>query len=277
MKISAVYKITNTVTGDFYIGSSKNIKQRWAVHKCQSKWKECPNNQMYLDMQKYGVDKFVFEILAEVEVDSLKEAEQQFIELLKPTYNSCNAKGLNIERRKEYKKEYNKEYEKTDKRKKYKEEYQKEYHKTDKYKEYQKEYQQSDKYKEHQKEFYKEYNNQLCCYNGEILTLCALSKRFQRAGIPHPQIEAKKYLLNNIKDKEYHKTEKFKEHKKEYQKSDKYKEYQKEFYKEYNNQLCSYNGELLTLCALSKRFQRAGIPHPQIEAKKYLLNNIKDK
>lgn len=25
-KISAVYKITNTVTGDFYIGSSKNAK-----------------------------------------------------------------------------------------------------------------------------------------------------------------------------------------------------------------------------------------------------------
>ena len=26
--------------------------------------------------------------------------------------------------------------------------------------------------------------------------LCAVYKRFQRAGIPHPQIEAKKYLLN---------------------------------------------------------------------------------
>lgn len=27
-KISGVYKITNNITGDFYIGSSKNIKQR---------------------------------------------------------------------------------------------------------------------------------------------------------------------------------------------------------------------------------------------------------
>ena len=72
----------------------------------------------------------------------------------------------------------------------------KEYHKTDKYKNYQKEYQQSDEYKKYQKEFYKEYYNQLCSYNGEVLKLCALSKRFQRAGISHPQIEAKKYLLN---------------------------------------------------------------------------------
>ena len=162
MKISGIYRITNTITGDFYIGSSKNIKQRWAFHKIPSMWKQCPNNPMYLDMQKYGVDNFVFEVLEIVEQDKLKVTEQQFIEKLQPTYNSNNAKGLNIERRKEYKKEYNK----SDKR----------------------------------KEYHKEYDNQLCCYNGETLTLCALRDRFKRRGIPHPQIEAKKYLLNNIKD-----------------------------------------------------------------------------
>ena len=192
MNISGIYKITNTITNDFYIGSSKNMKQRWAVHKCKSSWNKQPNNPMYQDMQKYGVDKFAFEILAEVEEDKLKEAEQQFIETLKPTYNNYNAKGLNIERQKKTQKKY----EKTEKRKKAKKEYQKEYQKSEKYKKYQKEYQQSDERKEYQKEYYKEYGNQLCCYNGEILTLYALSKRFQRAGIPHPQIEAKKYLLN---------------------------------------------------------------------------------
>ena len=163
MKIIGVYKITNIITGDFYIGSSKNVRSRWAVHKCHSTWKNYPNNPMYLDMQKYGVDNFVFEVLEVVEQDKLKVTEQQFIEKLQPTYNSNNAKGLNIERRKEYKKEYNK----SDKR----------------------------------KEYHKEYDNQLCCYNGETLTLCALRDRFKRRGIPHPQIEAKKYLLNNIKVK----------------------------------------------------------------------------
>ena len=102
MKISGVYKITNTVTGDFYIGSSKNIKSRWANHKCYSTWKQHPNNPMYLDIQKYGTDKFVFEILAEVETEHLKETEQQFIETLKPTYNNYNANGLDIDRYKEY-------------------------------------------------------------------------------------------------------------------------------------------------------------------------------
>lgn len=175
-KISAVYKITNTITGDFYIGSSKDVKQRWACHKYQSRWKKCSNNPMYLDMQKYGTDKFELQILAEVEIDKLKEIEQKFIELLKPTYNSIRADGWDVERRKKYMKEY----EKSDKYKKYKKEYHKEYNKSDKRKKYK-----------------KEYNNKLCLYNGETLTLCALSSRFMRRGIPHPTAEAKKYINNN--------------------------------------------------------------------------------
>ena len=156
-KICAVYKITNTITGDFYIGSSKNVKNRWMSHKKPSTWNKCPNNQLYLDMKKYGVDKFELQILEEVEVEQLKEKEQWFIELLKPTYNNNNAKGWDIERRKEYNRKYNK----------------------------------SDKCKEYRKQYY----NQLCLYNGETLTLKALSMRFMRKGIDNPTAEAKKYLL----------------------------------------------------------------------------------
>ena len=161
-KISGIYRITNRITGDFYIGSSKNVKRRLAEHKCPSRWKQYKNNPMYLDMQKYGTDKFEFEILEEVEVEHLKEAEQQFIEKLKPIYNNRNANGCDIERKKETRRKVSKEYQKSDKLKKYK----------------------------------KEYNNQLCSYNGETLTLNALSKRFRKSGIVHPTAEAKKYLLN---------------------------------------------------------------------------------
>ena len=110
MKISGVYKITNTVTGDFYIGSSKDVKRRWTQHKCKSKWKRYPNNPMYLDMEKYGIDKFEFQILEEVEAEQLKKIEQKFIEILKPTYNDRNANGWNVKKYKGYQKEYQKEY-----------------------------------------------------------------------------------------------------------------------------------------------------------------------
>ena len=164
-KISGIYKITNTITGDFYIGSSKDIKRRWASHKWHSRRNKYPNNPLYKDMQKYGIDKFVFEILAEVEVEQLKEMEQQFIEKLQPTYNNRNAKGWDTERYKENQKEY------------------------------QKEYQKSDKGKESQRKASNKYDNQLCCYNGETLTLNALRMRFTKQGIPHPVLEAKKYLI----------------------------------------------------------------------------------
>ena len=157
MKICAVYKITNTVTNDFYIGSSKDVKRRWREHKKPSVWKRYSNSLMYLDMQKYGIDKFELQILEEVELEHLKETEQKFIETLKPTYNQMNANGWDIERYKKYMKEYNKT--------------------------------------EKQKKARKEYNNQLCSYNGETLTLDTLRTRFRRAGIAHPTIEAKKYLV----------------------------------------------------------------------------------
>ena len=160
-KICAVYKITNTVTGDFYIGSSKDVKRRWKEHKCPSNLNKQPNNPMYLDMKKYGVDKFVFEVLAEVEAGSLKVTEQKFIELLKPTYNNINAKGWDIERYKESQRKAQKKYNKSDKGKK----------------------------------AVNKYYSQLCSYNGETLTLRALYTRFKRKGLSHPTQEAKKYLL----------------------------------------------------------------------------------
>lgn len=155
-KIHIVYKFTNTITGDFYIGSLKNVKIRCANHKYQPVWIAI-NDQVDHDIQKYGVDKFEFQVLAEVEEDKLEETEQEFIEKLHPTYNQMDAIDLNIERYKESHK--------------------------------------SNKGKESQRKASNKYNNQLCSYNGQTLTLNALAQRFRRKGIPHPTIEAKKYII----------------------------------------------------------------------------------
>lgn len=165
MKISGVYRITNTITGDFYIGSSKNIKQRWTAHKCPSSWERFPNNLMYIDMKKHGLDKFDFEILEEVEIEQLKEKEQQFIEKLKPTYNDRNANGWDFERYTENKKKYRK---------------------TEKGREVT---------RKANRKVSKRYDNRLCLYNGEILKHQALRARFYRAGVEHSAIEANKYLI----------------------------------------------------------------------------------
>lgn len=169
-KISAVYKITNTITGDCYVGSSKNVMHRWLDHKCPSYQKQHPNGSLYNDMQKYGIENFRFQILAPVEPEHLKQVEQEFIDLLQPTYNSKRAEGWDVEKQKEYLKNY---------------------YQSEKGRECQKKYSQSEKGRKYQKK----YRNQLCSYNGETLTLNTLAHRFHRAGVKHPYPEAKKYLL----------------------------------------------------------------------------------
>lgn len=158
-KISAVYQIVNTVTGDRYVGSSKHVFNRWAAHRSPSLWKTCPNNPMYKDFQKYGVDKFRFQILAPVMPECLKQVEQEFIEILHPTYNDRRSKGFDVERYREY--------------------------------------EQSDKCKESNRKYQWKYRHQLCSYMGETLTLNALQHRFRKAGIEHPCVEAQKYLIGD--------------------------------------------------------------------------------
>lgn len=188
--ISAVYKIMNEVTGDSYIGSSKDVKRRWVEHKSPSVWKRRSNSLMYKDMQKYGVEKFRCQILTPVNPEYLKQVEQELIELLKPTYNDRNAKGLDAERQKEAEKKYNKSEKGREVRKKYSQ--------SDRGREVrikaQKKYKQSDRGKEVDIKAHKKYNSQLCEYNGETLTLSALLSRFRKMNIPHATIEAKKYL-----------------------------------------------------------------------------------
>lgn len=147
-KISAVYQIINTVTGDRYVGSSKNVKERWKCHKSPSRWKDNPNIPLYQDFQKYGIENFRFQILAPAMPECLVQVEQEFIEMLKPSYNDKRAKGWNVKRC---------------------------------------------------KDAARKYQQQLCSYNGEELTLRALSLRFYRAGINHPTLEAKKYLIGGNK------------------------------------------------------------------------------
>ena len=187
--ISAVYKIMNEVTGDFYIGSSRNVKQRWAVHKAPSTWKNRPNSLMYQDMQKYGVDKFRFQILVPVMPEYLTQVEQEYIEMMKPIYNDRNANGFNTEKRKKHQIEY---YQQNREKQI---EHQIEYYQQNREKriEYQIEYYQQN----HEKriEYQNKYNNKLCSYNGETLTLNALRQRFQKSGIEYPTKEAKKYLV----------------------------------------------------------------------------------
>lgn len=169
-KVSGIYKITNTITGDFYIGSSNNVKQRWANHKSPSTWAKRPGMKLYQAFIKYGLVNFTFEIFELVEENTLlKEKEQYYIEQLKPSYNIIRAKGPDD--RRQYMKEYHNAHrnENLDRMKKY--------------------------HNAHRIEI-NSYYQRLCLYEGKIFTLNVLKNKLSKLGFSHPVQEAKKYLLN---------------------------------------------------------------------------------
>lgn len=93
---SGIYKITNLVNGKFYIGSSKNIEERWDNHKQYLRGKYHINPKLQNAWDFYGEDKFQFDVIEEVKPIQtlLFERENHYITSLKPYekdvgYNIC--------------------------------------------------------------------------------------------------------------------------------------------------------------------------------------------
>ena len=81
-KLICIYKITNTVTGDFYIGQTQDFHARQLQHKRD------PQPKMREDVEKYDWDAFKFEIVEECSLEELNAKENEYILKLDPTYNT---------------------------------------------------------------------------------------------------------------------------------------------------------------------------------------------
>ena len=90
--VCGIYKITNQLTKENYIGQSVNISDRFKQHiKCGLGIDASSTNKLYNNMQKYGVWNFTFELLQKCNRDKLNEKERFWIEM----YQS-NKVGMNI-------------------------------------------------------------------------------------------------------------------------------------------------------------------------------------
>jgi group I intron endonuclease len=77
-----IYIITNTITGDNYVGYSKDPVDRFKRHCYNSK---SGNTYLYRAMRKYGTKNFEMNVLQED--GNLSEDETFWIKKLNPTYN----------------------------------------------------------------------------------------------------------------------------------------------------------------------------------------------
>lgn len=83
-----IYKITNTATGEFYIGKSKNIERRWEDHK--RRWRNGSERycqKLTRNAIQYGIEMFVFEVVEECEERDLTDKELLHINRLNPHLN----------------------------------------------------------------------------------------------------------------------------------------------------------------------------------------------
>jgi len=91
---AGIYKITNTVNGKIYVGSSINLHRRSIEHFWELRKKQHSNQHLQNSFNMFGEDAFSFEVLEYVlDVNKLLEREQYYIDKL----NACDdAVGYNI-------------------------------------------------------------------------------------------------------------------------------------------------------------------------------------
>lgn len=97
--LTGIYKIKNTLTGDFYIGSTTEDEKRKGKHFWELRNNVHHNIHLQRAFNKYGEINFKFELIKPLNFPSnytksqidkgLKIVEQAFVDYLNPHYNIC--------------------------------------------------------------------------------------------------------------------------------------------------------------------------------------------
>ncbi len=101
--VSGIYRILCKVTGDCYIGQSRDIYLRWSGHRNKLRKGEHLSVRLQSDWNKYGESAFEFAVIEEVKGEKivydpnkyaptswrrLYEREYYYIRLERPAYNT---------------------------------------------------------------------------------------------------------------------------------------------------------------------------------------------
>lgn len=94
--VTGIYKITNQLTKQCYIGQAADVASRWKQHaKCGLGIDTPVSNKLYKSMLEDGLHNFSFELLEECPRDQLNEKEKFYIGLyLSNEYGFNSNKGI---------------------------------------------------------------------------------------------------------------------------------------------------------------------------------------
>lgn len=87
--MTGIYKITNAINGDCYIGSSKDIERRWKQHLYLSRKNgKHYEYHLYRAFRKFGIENFSFAVLELCKEEQRIEIEQKYYSVCNPRYNN---------------------------------------------------------------------------------------------------------------------------------------------------------------------------------------------
>jgi len=93
---SGIYKITNTANGKVYIGSSKDMQNRFKTHKRALNTNKHHSTKLQRAWNKHGSESFTFDVILLCSIENLIMYEQILIDhnkAVKDGYNICIKSG----------------------------------------------------------------------------------------------------------------------------------------------------------------------------------------
>lgn len=73
----SIYVIRNNINDRVYVGQTTNMNDRWSAHMAPSASKAQPNQELYMDMDRFGRNNFWYEVIdtceSQSEADDLEE------------------------------------------------------------------------------------------------------------------------------------------------------------------------------------------------------------
>jgi group I intron endonuclease len=94
--ISGIYRIVHRESGRCYVGQTSNVGRRWAEHRSLLKLGKHKSRRFQNIWDKYGREAFEWELLEECPPEKLTEAEQFWMDLLRPVLNHAPAAGSTL-------------------------------------------------------------------------------------------------------------------------------------------------------------------------------------
>lgn len=145
------YRIVNSITGQSYFGSTRDLKLRWSGHKECSKAK---NRPLYIDMREIGIENFYMERLGTYN----SKEESRIAEDLLIKSNPTNYNLYCALQSQEKSKNSQRDYQQSEKSKNYQRDYQRKSRQTEEYKqksrEYRSKHRQTEEYKKYVSDYY---------------------------------------------------------------------------------------------------------------------------